>query len=306
MFFVRIFICLFLFTITAKAEDYYGEFVGNPVGEFMTGLPGTDRPLFELHQKFSYKDPNKLLWTTPKGEVIDGASIPSFAWSIVGGPFSGNYLNAAVIHDYYCCAKNRNYYDTHEAFRRGMLVSGVSSSKAWLMWAAVRYAGPDWWAVDPKFVPPVPCKSLDIALGKGTKTVFKRMNNKRRRIAVSKYVGIARTLRTTGGRVLDIVGERIVLAQAKPANLHMDTLYKAATSNWDFPLQEMGLFSIIDERELEFKVFDPWRPGQIPRLDQYMEEQGLLYPEANFDPVRVENPNTQDLSIIPDRLISEE
>jgi len=35
----------------------------------------------------------------PVGFMSDGASIPKFAWSIVGHPFSG-YFPAAVVHDY--------------------------------------------------------------------------------------------------------------------------------------------------------------------------------------------------------------
>ncbi len=37
--------------------------------------------------------------TVPKDFWSDGASVPQFAWSIVGHPFSG-YLDAAIVHDF--------------------------------------------------------------------------------------------------------------------------------------------------------------------------------------------------------------
>ncbi|MEW8049301.1 MAG: DUF1353 domain-containing protein [Candidatus Thiodiazotropha sp.] len=36
----------------------------------------------------------------PAGYITDGASIPRFAWSIVGGPMSRPYLYAALPHDF--------------------------------------------------------------------------------------------------------------------------------------------------------------------------------------------------------------
>ena len=36
----------------------------------------------------------------PQGFWTDGASIPRFAWSIVGTPFESDYLQGAVLHDW--------------------------------------------------------------------------------------------------------------------------------------------------------------------------------------------------------------
>ncbi len=106
----------------ASAEPYFGKFVGVVSGDFISG---TDPQLFKLDQPFTFVDPNGLNWTAPSGEVVDGASIPWWAWTIVGSPFTDNNIRASVIHDYYCCAKTRNYLDTHTAFWRALRLSGV-------------------------------------------------------------------------------------------------------------------------------------------------------------------------------------
>ncbi|MEW8494247.1 MAG: DUF1353 domain-containing protein [Candidatus Thiodiazotropha taylori] len=43
-------------------------------------------------------DGKKLV--VPAGYITDGASIPRFAWSIVGGPMSRPYIYAALPHDF--------------------------------------------------------------------------------------------------------------------------------------------------------------------------------------------------------------
>ena len=65
-------------------------------------------------------------------------------WSFIGGPFSGNYINASIIHDYYCHGKTRTAHDTHRNFYYGMLATGVEGWKATAMHWAVSTFGPDW------------------------------------------------------------------------------------------------------------------------------------------------------------------
>ena len=38
----------------------------------------------------------------PVGYRFDGASIPRFAWSVIGAPFDPSYCLAACVHDWYC------------------------------------------------------------------------------------------------------------------------------------------------------------------------------------------------------------
>ena len=80
--------------------------------------------------------------TIKKGFIYDGASIPQFAWSVVGSPFTGLYLEAATVHDaiYYAMWKfGRKLAD--EIFLFIMLEMGVSKTKAYTMYESVRIGG---------------------------------------------------------------------------------------------------------------------------------------------------------------------
>jgi hypothetical protein len=98
----------------------------------------------KLLQNMQYIDPTCVTWDAPKGSVVDGASIPRFAWSIIGGPFEGKYRNASVIHDVACDLKQKPWESVHEVFYNGMIASGVNSVTAKIMYAAVYHFGPRW------------------------------------------------------------------------------------------------------------------------------------------------------------------
>jgi len=104
-----------------------------------------------LLSSFEYVDSANEHWIAPKGSVVDGASIPQFAWSIIGGPFEGLYRDASVIHDVACDEKKRPWNVVHETFYWAMLTSGVNTTKAKIMYAAVYHFGPRW--VTPSAVP---------------------------------------------------------------------------------------------------------------------------------------------------------
>ena len=97
-----------------------------------------------LLEQFSFIDPNSTEWVAPAGSIVDGASIPQLAWSLIGGPFEGKYRNASVIHDVACGQKARPWELVHETFYFAMLASGVSIWKAKTMYAAVYHFGPRW------------------------------------------------------------------------------------------------------------------------------------------------------------------
>jgi hypothetical protein len=99
---------------------------------------------FELQEPFEYIDSSNVTWRAEKGLVTDGASIPQVFWSIVGGPFEGQYRRAAIIHDYYCDHKYRSSDRTHRVFYDAMITDGVNSVKAKLMYYAVLRFGPSW------------------------------------------------------------------------------------------------------------------------------------------------------------------
>lgn len=105
--------------------------------------PETDEPGgdWKLQVKFGYHSSKHHTIVVPAGFVTDGASIPRWAWSLVGGPMSGRYVWAAVIHDYLYVKHlvKRNVADW--IFWDAMRVSGVSFWKRRAMHFAVRVGG---------------------------------------------------------------------------------------------------------------------------------------------------------------------
>ncbi len=97
-----------------------------------------------LLEDFSYEDPNGRIWKAKAGSVIDGASIPQFAWSIIKGPYEDKYRDASVIHDVACQEKTNRWELVHETFYYAMRASGVGETKAKVMYAAVYFFGPRW------------------------------------------------------------------------------------------------------------------------------------------------------------------
>lgn len=141
-------------SISSVAETYYyGEFDPNTVQlESLPGRPGE----FKTLRRFTFTDPDGLQWIVPEGAEINGASIPRLLWTVYGAPMGAynkgaeaSYLNASVIHDFYCDTKGgeekRTAHSTHKAFYYAMLTDGVDPSRAAQMYYAVRTFGPHWW-----------------------------------------------------------------------------------------------------------------------------------------------------------------
>jgi Protein of unknown function (DUF1353) len=128
-----------LFPAKATAQGQAGKFIGDVVARWKAD--GREMTLLE---PFEYIDLEGLSWKVPVGTVVDGASIPQFFWSLIGGPFDGVYRNASVVHDFYCQVRTRPYRKVHNVFREAMEASGVSPRKSWLMFQAVNKFGPRW------------------------------------------------------------------------------------------------------------------------------------------------------------------
>jgi hypothetical protein len=116
-----------------------GQFVGE-----LAITPVGDGVHWQLLKEFGFVDKRELRWMVPEKTRVDGASIPQALWSIVGSPFTGKYVQASVIHDYYCDVRIRKWQHVHRIFLEAMLVSGVSETRAKVMYAAVYFAGPRW------------------------------------------------------------------------------------------------------------------------------------------------------------------
>jgi hypothetical protein len=125
------------------AKTKRAEIVGKYEGRAVITLLEDGR-LVQLVEAFSYIDKADTRWDVPAGAKVDGASIPQPLWSFVGGPFEGKYRNASVIHDWYCDLRSRPWKAVHLMFYEAMVTSGVSLSRAKLMYAAVYWGGPRW------------------------------------------------------------------------------------------------------------------------------------------------------------------
>jgi hypothetical protein len=122
-------------TQVQKYGVFYGTLQLQPLGD---GIH------MQVVQVFSYSDTEGHSLGADKGFVTDGASIPRVFWSIVGGPFDGKYVGAAVIHDVGCTNHKYTWEITDRMFYYAMLDLGVESKQAKLMYWAVRKFGPHW------------------------------------------------------------------------------------------------------------------------------------------------------------------
>lgn len=107
-----------------------------------------------LLEDVSFFDSEGKQWTAKAGLISDGASVPRWAWRVIGGPFSGKYRRPAIIHDQYYDYRNAARYPemkgvipekrehVDQMFYEAMLVDGVAKWKAKIMLRAVRIGGP--------------------------------------------------------------------------------------------------------------------------------------------------------------------
>lgn len=126
-------------SVAFSDEHPFGKFHGEVSTKW---LP--DGRKMELLDTLVFVDARGKVWDAPKGHIIDGASIPQEAWSLVGGPYSGKYRNASVIHDAACDRKNRHWKLVHRVFYEAMRASGVPEGEARLKYSAVYNFGPRW------------------------------------------------------------------------------------------------------------------------------------------------------------------
>jgi hypothetical protein len=125
--------------------------VGNSLGQFegvVVARWDADGRMMTLVENFTYIDPVAKRWSAPAGSVVNGASIPRAFWTLIGGPFEGEYRNASVVHDVACEQMLENWADVHCMFYQACLCGGVASTKAKLMYWAVYRFGPRWEAAE--------------------------------------------------------------------------------------------------------------------------------------------------------------
>lgn len=298
---------LVFMTFSASAQEYFGDFLDKLKGVFVA--EAKPRPLFKLENEFRFKDPNGLLWLTPAGAEVDGASIPQFFWSFIGGPFEGPYISASVIHDQYCKTKERTAHDTHRNFYYGMRAAEVPEWKAKLMHWAVETFGPSW-KLDKKVVLRQSCEpnsrqqlvcssipTLEVQLitiapvDLSDPTVLAA--------AIAKTNAVARTLLTSNGKILDVAANGNVAATPEKI-AQSAAAYRQVFASNDFAnsVGRLGLLSQSDSGRLE--DVKPWLANRIPRLaDAIVLTNGNLPKIENNSPYKLD---ARSKDLIRDRI----
>ena len=100
--------------------------------------------LVKTNEEFIYK---KEIYI-PKGFITDGMSIPKWLQPVIGEPFEGNTLRAAIVHDYLCHCKCETQAFSHGIFREILKLDGVSAWRRKAAYLAVvaynRFKNPKW------------------------------------------------------------------------------------------------------------------------------------------------------------------
>ena len=78
------------------------------------------------------------------GQRADGASIPRYLWSVMGGPFEGKYRKASVLHDVAYGEHKRHWKDCDRMFYYAMRCSGVGATESKTMYYALYKFGHHW------------------------------------------------------------------------------------------------------------------------------------------------------------------
>jgi hypothetical protein len=123
---------------STNAEDF-GTFTGT-----LELHPTGDGVHMSVVKTYSYIDSERHTLTANPGFETDGASIPRALWTVVGSPFTGKYIGAAVIHDVGCDTHKYSWEVTHRMFYTAMRELGVSENYAKLLYWGVRIGGPRW------------------------------------------------------------------------------------------------------------------------------------------------------------------
>jgi len=126
-------------TQPASDGSKWGYYSGDPILKW-----NPDGRTMTVMTELSYTDPQGIIWDAPAGSVTDGASIPRYLWSVMGGPFEGKYRNASVLHDVAYEKHNRPWWDCDRMFYNAMRCSGVSAAEAKTMYYALYKFGHHW------------------------------------------------------------------------------------------------------------------------------------------------------------------
>lgn len=122
---------------------------GGEGGRFLGSLKAVDLPdgrRRRLLEPFRYR--SALLARVievPEGFVYDGASIPRALWWLIGGPFTGRYRRAALLHDYLYTVRVCSREEADQVLLEAMVEDRVPKWRRWAMFQAVRLGGGAAW-----------------------------------------------------------------------------------------------------------------------------------------------------------------
>jgi hypothetical protein len=125
--------------VGAEQSHQWGYYSGAPVTRW-----DSDGRTMTLLSELRYTDPKGETWIAPAGSKVDGASIPRYLWSLMGGPFEGKYRNGSVLHDVSYDQHNRPWQDCDRMFYNAMRCSGVSAAESKTMYYALYKFGRHW------------------------------------------------------------------------------------------------------------------------------------------------------------------
>lgn len=96
---------------------------------------------WRVYEEFEFfvNDDGSDVIKIPKGYTTDLASVPRCLWAVL--PPHGKWAKAAVVHDYLYDHALRTKQEADNIFYQGLMVLGVPSTKARLMYWAVRLFG---------------------------------------------------------------------------------------------------------------------------------------------------------------------
>ncbi|MBU3033927.1 DUF1353 domain-containing protein [Tritonibacter mobilis] len=269
------------------ADTYWGKFSDGPHGTFHDGDPWQE---FELANPFYFDDPNGLRWEVPAQTRVNGASIPPTFWSLIGGPFTGKYLKASVIHDYFVVTRERTAHDTHRNFYYGMLANGVSLWRAKAMYWAVSTFGADW-ELRPTVTYRSSCTGDVLGMTKCSAvpvidmqpvsvTIVDLSEPEQAQLALAKFAAVARTLKSSDGTILDVNASGPVPADLATLELNARVIGEAI-AQWGTPgeLNNIGILSdwaTFTGGEVMTWSPDATKSGTIPDFREAMPYDGLM------------------------------
>lgn len=282
----------------AFSGEYHGQYEGEIVGSWKIGNTSQGNR-FKLGSDYQFTDANGFLWKVPKGQEVDGASIPRFLWSIVGPPYNGPYFPASVIHDYYCCMRHRTAKDTHKVFYDAMLaLENLDSWHAYSIYLGVKLFGPDWtmresvsdWGA-----------SLDIAdlptceyKYDGEKVTGNNhydfgsnisFQNVEREIELRKYLSMVKILKSTNGEFVDFSDGTFVAASLEKIDQRVSEIQLLGSDVSKFSDAEVTKLGKFDSRPVDAVIADlsnlnsveVWDAAEISHFALTVEQEKAAY-----------------------------